>query len=160
MTKKNANEKIIENLALKEIITNKLLNIIYIFDIELFVLIINWLFFYFYYKGGQINNFFSHNYWNIFIKSYFSYALVSGPVILYIFYADETVIKVSIPNVILYSLINIIFVFFFTIIFYTYYEYPFRKLIKDLKGRKKTNEVVEEEDDECNRENDDFSILA
>ena len=78
---------------------------------------------------------------------------------MYIFYADETVIKVSIPNVILYSLINIIFVFFFTIIFYTYYEYPFRKLIKDLKGRKKTNEVIEEEDDDCNGENEDiFSI--
>ena len=157
---KEDNKKFIEKFSLEDIITNKFLNIIYLIDLEFFVLIINWIFFYFYYKGGQLNDFFSHNYWNFFIKSYFSYALVSGPVILYIFYADETVIKVSIPNVILYSLINIIFVFFFTIIFYTYYEYPFRKLIKDLKGRKKTNEVVEEEDDECNRENDDFSILA
>ena len=157
---KEDNKKFIEKFSLENIITNKFLNIIYLIDLEFFVLIINWIFFYFYYRGGQINDFFSHNYWNFFIKIYFSYALVSGPVILYIFYADETVIKVSIPNVILYSLINIIFVFFFTIIFYTYYEYPFRKLIKDLKGRKKTNEVVEEEDDECNRENDDFSILA
>ncbi len=159
-SKKDDNKKFIEKLSLEDIITNKFLNIIYLIDLEFFVLIINWIFFYFYYRGGQINDFFSHNYWNFFIKSYFSYALVSGPVILYIFYADETVIKVSIPNVILYSLINIIFVFFFTIIFYTYYEYPFRKLIKDLKGRKKTNEVIEEEDDECNTENDDFSILA
>ena len=157
---KEDNKKFIEKFSLEDIITNKFLNIIYLIDLEFFVLIINWIFFYFYYRGGQINDFFSHNYWNFFIKSYFSYALVSGPVILYIFYADETVIKVSIPNVILYSLINIIFVFFFTIIFYTYYEYPFRKLIKDLKGRKKTNEVIEEDDDECNRENDDFSILA
>ena len=156
---KEDNKKFIEKFSLEDIITNKFLNIIYLIDLEFFVLIINWIFFYFYYRGGQINNFFSHNYWNIFIKSYFSYALVSGPVILYIFYADETVIKVSIPNVILYSLINIIFVFFFTIIFYTYYEYPFRKLIKDLKERKKTNEVIEDDDD-CNRENDDFSILA
>ena len=157
---KEDNKKFIEKFSLENIITNKFLNIIYLIDLEFFVLIINWIFFYFYYKGGQLNDFFSHNYWNFFIKSYFSYALVSGPVILYIFYADETVIKVSIPNVILYSLINIIFVFLFTIIFYIFYEYPFRKLIKDLKGRKKTNEVVEEEDDECNRENDDFSILA
>ena len=157
---KEDNKKFIEKFSLEDIITNKFLNIIYLIDLEFFVLIINWIFFYFYYRGGQINDFFSHNYWNFFIKSYFSYALVSGPIILYMFYADETIIKVSILNVILYSLINIIFVFFFTIIFYTYYEYPFRKLIKDLKGRKKTNEVVEEEDDECNRENDDFSILA
>ena len=156
---KEDNKKFIEKFSLENIITNKFLNIIYLIDLEFFVLIINWIFFYFYYRGGQINDFFSHNYWNFFIKIYFSYALVSGPVILYIFYADETVIKVSIPNVILYSLINIIFVFFFTIIFYTYYEYPFRKLIKDLKGRKKTNEVIEDDDD-CNRENDDFSILA
>ena len=88
--------KYVKSLSLKEIITNKLLNIIYIFDIELFVLIINWLFFYFYYRGGQINNFFIHNYWNIFIKSYFSYALVSGPVILYTFYENETFIVVTI----------------------------------------------------------------
>ena len=156
---KDDNKKFIEKLSLKDIITNKFLNIIYLIDLEFFVLIINWIFFYFYYRGGQINDFFSHNYWNFFIKSYFSYALVSGPIILYMFYADETIIKVSILNVILYSLINIIFVFFFTIIFYTYYEYPFRKLIKDLKERKKTNEVIEDDDD-CNRENDDFSILA
>ena len=156
---KDDNKKFIEKLSLKDIITNKFLNIIYLIDLEFFVLIINWIFFYFYYRGGQINDFFSHNYWNFFIKSYFSYALVSGPIILYMFYADETIIKVSILNVILYSLINIIFVFLITIIFYTFYEYPFRKLIKDLKERKKTNEVIEDDDD-CNRENDDFSILA
>ena len=157
--KKNDNEKIIENLSLKEIITNNLLNIIYIFDLELFVLIINWLFFYFYYKGGQINNFFSHNYWNIFIKSYFSYALVSGPVILYTFYENETILTVYIYSIILYSFINTIFVFLFTIIFYTFYEYPLRMLVKDFK-RRKSDEIIEDDEDENGEKADYFSIKA
>ena len=116
-------------------------------------------FYYFYYKGGQINNFFSHNYWNIFIKSYFSYALVSGPVILYTFYENETILTVYIYSIILYSFINAIFVFLFTIIFYTFYEYPLRMLVKDFK-RRKSDEIIEDDEDENGEKADYFSIKA
>ena len=64
---------------------------------------------------------------------------------------------------VLYSFINIIFVFLFTIVFYTFYEYPLRMLVKDFKKRK-SNEIIEDDiddDDDFDKENaDDFSIQA
>ena len=53
-------------------------------DIELVVFMINWICLYAYFKGGEFNDFLSHIYWSFFIKSYFSYALVSSPIILYV----------------------------------------------------------------------------
>ena len=46
-------------LSLEKIITNYFLNILYVIDIELVVIMINWIFFYLYFKGGQINDFLS-----------------------------------------------------------------------------------------------------
>ena len=97
---------------------------------------INWVFFFSYFKGGQINDFLSHIYWSFFIKSYFSYSLVSGLVILYIIYQSESVIKVSLYTIYLYSLISSFLIFIAVIIFYSCYEYPLRKIFKTLKIRK------------------------
>ena len=123
-------------LSLEKVITNYFLNIIYVIDIELVVIMINWIFFYLYFKGGQINDFLSHIYWSFFIKSYFSYSLVSSLVILYILYQSETIIKMNISAIFLYSLISSFFIFIAIIIFYTCYEYPLRKIFKTLKFRR------------------------
>ena len=123
-------------LSLEKIITNYFLNILYVIDIELVVIMINWIFFYLYFKGGQINDFLSHIYWSFFIKSYFSYTLVSGLVILYILYQSETVIKLNLYTICFYSLISSFFIFIATIIFYSCYEYPLRKIFKTLKIRR------------------------
>ena len=133
----NEKEKTLTDiLSLEKIITNTFLNILYVIDIELVVIMINWIFFYLYFKGGQINDFLSHIYWSFFIKSYFSYSLVSGLVILYIIYQSESVIKVSIYTIYLYSLISSFLIFIAVIIFYSCYEYPLRKIFKTLKIRK------------------------
>ena len=97
---------------------------------------INWIFFYLYFKGGQINDFLSHIYWSFFIKSYFSYILVSSLVLLYILYQSETIIKMKIFTVIFYSFISSFFIFIAIIIFYSCYEYPLKKIFKTLKIRK------------------------
>ena len=97
---------------------------------------INWIFFYLYFKGGQINDFLSHIYWSFFIKSYFSYALVSGLVILYILYQSETIFKVNLYTIFFYSLTSSFFIFIAIIIFYSCYEYPLRKIFKTLKFRR------------------------
>ena len=60
---------------------------------------------------------------------------------------------------ILYSLINIIFVFLFTTIFYTFYEFPLRMLVKDFKKRKQI-EIIEDDYDIDEEKVDDFSIKA
>jgi len=150
---KNADVKFIENLSFDKIIPNYFLNIVYLMDIELVVFMINWICLYAYFKGGEFNDFLSHIYWSFFIKSYFSYALVSSPIILYIFYQSETVITVTIYNVILYSLISLFFIFFAVIIFYSFYEFPLRKIFKAIKIRKSYIKLEEEDFDEDDDDN-------
>ena len=146
------NVTIIGNLSFDKVIPNYLLNILYILDIELVVYMIHRIFFYAYFKGGQFNDFFGHIYWSFFIKSYFSYALVSSPIILYIFYQSETVIKVTVYNIILYSLISLFLIFINVIIFYSFYELPFKKIFKKIKLRSSyinlENEDFDEDDDD------------
>ena len=132
-------------LAIDKIIPDYFFNIIYLVDIELVIFLVNWICFYFYFKGGQINDFLDNIYWAFFLKSYFSYILVLGPVILYIFYQSETVIKITIYNVILYSFINLILVLVSVIIIYSFFEYPLKKMFKKLK-RKKSYINVEDDD--------------
>ena len=111
-------KRISDILSLEDLISNGSLNFIYVIDIELVVIMINWVFFFSYFKGGQINDFLSHIYWSFFIKSYFSYSLVSSLVILYILYQSETVIKLDIYASIQYSLISSFFIFIAIIIFF------------------------------------------
>ena len=142
------------DISLEKVITNYFLNILYVIDIEIVVLLINWIFFYLYFKGGQINDFLSHKYWSFFIKSYFSYISVSGLVILYILYQSETVIKVTAYNIILYSLISLFLIFINVIIFYSFYELPFKKILKKFKLRSSyinlESEDFDDEDDDDN----------
>ena len=145
-------KRISDILSLESLITNYFLNILYIIDIELVVIMINWIFFYLYFKGGQINDFLSHIYWSFFIKSHFSYTLVSGLVILYIIYQSETIIKINLYAIFFYSLISSFFIVIAVIIFYSSYEYPFRKIFKTLKFRRsyinlEDNEIYEEENE-------------
>ena len=124
------------------------MNILYVIDIEIVVIMINWIFFYLYFKGGQINDFLSHIYWSFFIKSYFSYALVSGLVILYILYQSETIFKVNLYTIFFYSLTSSFFIFIAIIIFYSCYEYPLRKIFKTKIRRSYINLDDEEFNDE------------
>ena len=148
----STNKKLIDTLSFDKIIPNYFLNILYAIDIEIVVILINWISFYLYFKGGQINDFFSHIYWSFFIKSYFSYALVSSPVILFIFYQSETIIEVTIFDILLYSLISCFFVFVIVIVFYSCYEYPMRKIFKTFRIRRT---YINLDDDESNDEEND-----
>ena len=69
------------------------------------------------------------------------------------FYQSETVIAVTIFNILLYSLISCFFVFLVVIIFYSFYEYPLRKIFKTLKIRKAYINIDDDEFDE--EENDE-----
>ena len=142
----NTNAKrITDILSLEDLIPNLFLNILYVIDIEMVVIMINWIFFYLYFKGGQINDFLSHIYWSFFIKSYFSYTLVSGLVILYILYQSETIFKVNLYTIFFYSLTSSFFIFIAIIIFYSCYEYPLRKIFKTLIIRRSYINLDDEE---------------
>ena len=105
---------------------------------------INWIFFFLYFKGGQINDFLNNPFWTFFIKSYFSYCLVLNPVIIYIFYQSVTVITVTLFDIFLYSFINTIFIFISIVLFYSCYEYPFKKIFKTLKIRNSYTNIENE----------------
>ena len=135
-----------DNLSLDKLIPNNFLNIIYVIDIEIVVFLINWICFYLYFKGGQFNDFLSSMIWAFFIKSYFSYALVLSPTILYIFYQSETVITITIYNIFIYSLISIFLLFIFVIIYYSCYEYPLKKIFKTLKIRMSYTNIDDDEE--------------
>ena len=124
-------EDFMEKVSLEKIISNKFLNFIYLIDIELLVIFVQFGFFYLYMRGQElINGFFNHIYWAFFSKIYFSFSLILSPIILLNFYNSETLIKVNIINIYVYSFINTFLIFIFMIIFYVYMELPLKKLFK------------------------------
>ena len=132
---KNNKENInnIDLFSLKDIIPNYFLNIFYLVDIELIVFMINWIFFVLYSrseKSADIFDFFNNRYWSFFTKSYFSFTLISTPIIIYVFYQSETVVELYLGNIFLYFSIDIIFILVCNILFYSCFEFPFKKIFK------------------------------
>ena len=145
----------VDTLSFDKVIPNLFLNLIYMLDIEIFVFIIHWIGFFIYFKGSQLNDFFDSIYWSFFIKSYFSYSLVSSLIIVYIFYQSETVITMTIYNTILYSSLSIVFVFLAVIVFYGFYEYPLKKIFKTVKIKNSLINIENEDLDEYDYNDDD-----
>ena len=155
-TDKDSDKEILEKLSFKKMITNYFLNFIYVIDIDLVVLMINWGFFILYskgYKTADIYDFFNNNFWSFFIKCYFSFIIFSSPIILIIFYQSETVVKFTLLNVILFSLINLIIIFLFVIILYSIYEMPFKKIFKSFLIK---DEILNDNLDDEDYESDEY----
>jgi hypothetical protein len=155
-TDKDSDKEILEKLSFKKMITNYFLNFIYVIDIDLVVLMINWGFFILYskgYKTADIYDFFNNNFWSFFIKCYFSFIIFSSPIILIIFYQSETVVKFTLLNVILFSLINLIIIFLFVIILYSIYEMPFKKIFKSFLIK---DEILNDNLDDEDFESDEY----
>ena len=126
-------ENIMEKLSFKKIIISPSLNFIYIIDIDIVVFMINWGFFILYSKGykiADIYDFLDNNFWSFFLKCYYSFIILSTPIILCIIYQSETLIKFDLINVILFSFINLVFIIIYVIIFYSMYEIPLKKIFK------------------------------
>ena len=139
-------------ISLEYVISNTFLNVIHVLDIDIIVFISHWIIFLLFFKDlAIIRDFCNSIYWSFFVKSYFSYIIISIPFILCIFFESESVIKLHMYNFIFFSLINCIYIFLFVIVFYSVYELPFKKLFKSILKR---NEIIEEEEDE-EEENDD-----
>jgi hypothetical protein len=144
-----------ETFLLEDFLANPTLNFIFLFDIEIFVLFIQWAFFIFYMKGQFFFiDFFSNYHWSFLTKSYFSFLLICNPIILFIFYESETFIKLNLHNILLYYFINLAFIITFTILFYIGIDLPLKKIFKYLiKGALSINIPKNYSDDEENVEN-------
>ena len=160
---KENNKEHLKKISLEKFIPNFGINIIHLLDMELVVFMINWVFFLIYCKrvvNTDIFDFFNNIYWSFFTKSYFSFISISNFVILYILYQSETIIELTLANILLYSVINIIFIIIFDILVYIFYELPLKKMFKDLFLNKQvSNQEYDQNEDEysqysLNEEND------
>ena len=125
-------KKIFIKLSLDKVICNNFLNFIYLIDIELVVLFVQWGFIILLLKQHFIIEFFNHIYWTFFNKFYFSLLLSCNSIILYIFYESETVVKLNSFNLWLYYFISTVFIFIVAIIIYIVLDSPLKKISKYL----------------------------
>ena len=150
LNKNSENKEYIKELSLEKTISNNILNILYLFDIEIIVFISHWFIFILFFKElDVVRKFFNSIYWSFFVKSYYSFILISVPVILIIFYDSESIIKVHIYNFFLFSFINLIIIFISVIIFYSIYYLPLKKIFKYCV---KKDEIIEDEEDDKEEE--------
>lgn len=149
--------KILFKLSLEKVICDHFLNFIYLIDIELVVLFVQWGFFILLLKQHFIIEFFNHIYWTFFNKFYFSFLLSCNNIILYIFFESETVVKLNAFNLWLYYFISTVFIFIVTIIIYITIELPLKKISKYLfSNNYKINfgeEFIEKNKEEHNDDN-------
>ena len=139
-------ENYVKNISLEYVISNPFLNILSLIDPDIIVFLSHWIIFILFLKEvALIRDFCNSIYWSFFVKSYYTYLLVSVPVIICILYESESVIKLHIYNFILFSLINIVFIFIFVVLFYSIFELPLKKIFKNLLLG---NEIIDEEDEE------------
>ena len=133
-------------ISLENVIPNIALNVFNLFDFDIVVFLSHWIIFLLFFKEVTvIREFCNSRYWSFFVKSYYSYLLVSIPVILCIVHDSESSFKLHIYNFLLLSLINFLYIFGFVILFYSVFELPIKKIFKSLLKR---NEIVEEEEEE------------
>ena len=126
-------EEIEEKYSLKNIITSKLLNILYLLDIEIVIFFIQWFFFVLYIKGKfSINEFLNLSFWNIFIKSYFSFLISIGLIVLYLFYESDSKISFNLDSLYLYFFISLVLFLGIMILSYIAYELPLKKISKTI----------------------------
>ncbi len=149
--------------SLEYLITNEILNFFYLIDIELVVFDFHWLFFVFFINGlYTINDFFSHIFWSFFIKGYFSFLVSISPIILYVFYENNSIIFLDIGNLYLYFFISLVLILTLMIYSYISLELPLKRIFKYLfKEKEKINANEEyfimhydEDDKECEEENE------
>ena len=148
---------IISKLSMESILPNLTLNIFYLIDLEIVIFIVQWCTFILYFKEIEvIRSFLNHIYWSFFVKSYFTFSIISAIVILFVFYETETVIKLNIYNMIIYTFMFLILIFIGIIIFYSCFELPLKKIFKCLlKGKEILNVEVEDDDEEEEEDNKD-----
>jgi hypothetical protein len=109
----------------------KALNIFYLFDNEIFILVaLTVLFGLFILRNNFFLDFFSHAYWRFITRSYFSYILICDMSILFIFYQSEMQIKLEIFSILFFSLFFAFFTALVSFIFHIFFEIPFKRLTK------------------------------
>ena len=127
-------ETTLDKLSFRKVITSPFLNVLYSIDIDIIVFMVNWLFFIIYSKGktADIYDFFNNNFWSFFLKCYYSFIIISTPVILCVIYQNEIVINFCFSNLLLFSFISLFISLITVILCYSMYEMPLKKIFKSI----------------------------
>ncbi len=142
-------------------INQKIIMVIYILDIEIFVLIIHFFIIYYYKWINVINSFLNLDLWRFFNKIYFTFIVCLNLVNLYIFYHDNNRLSLNFETIFLYSIINGISIIIISCLSYLFFELPYKKLIKSyykeksLNNNDSNNNSNDIENDEEDEESDD-----
>ena len=145
--------KNIEIYSLEDMISNNSLNIFYFFDIEIIIFLFNYAAFIIYSivdNSSDMIDFINNRYWSFFSKCYFSFTVISTPIIIYIFYQSESAVGLSIGNIFLYFSIDIFFILLGAILFYSCFEFPFKKIFKTYFIKEEIINIEYEEEKEEN----------
>lgn len=152
----NRMEEYYNQKNLKDYISSRILEIIYLIDTEFIVFIIHWIFIILRANGeNNILSFFKNIVWEILNKSYFSFSLICNMVILFSIYSTSTINSVNIYNIFLHYIFNTIFIFLFTSACYLLLELPLKKMIKYISNKNEKNDYKEEEEDEDEDNNEE-----
>ena len=120
----------LSKLSFESILPDLALNILYSINIDIVIFFVQMIIFLLYFKQVEvIRSVLNHNYWSFFVKTYFTYSMVSPTIILFAFYQTETVIKLKIYNLILYGFIFLILNFIWLIIAYVCYKLLIKKYL-------------------------------
>jgi hypothetical protein len=113
--------------------SHKELNLFYLLDTELFIIILMTVFTSLFILGDNFFvDFFSHDYWSFISRSYYSFILICDIMIIYIFYQSETRIKLEIFNILFFSLFTVSCIVCSSIFIHITLETPYKKLSKNL----------------------------
>ena len=148
-------KQILTKLSLEYVITNKILNFIYLIDIDLVVFFIQWGFFILLFKQQFIIQFFCSIYWSFFNKFYFSFLVVCNITVLHIFYQSETVVTINTFTLLIYFFIDTMIIFCLTTMLYTIIELPLKKLFRYFIKKRKIQEEEDNEDNYYNEEDEE-----
>ena len=135
---------------------NKLINIYYSVDVDIFVFLLFLTVTSFSLIGENIiSSFLEHEYWNIFSRPYFSFMLLVQTVGTNILYRMNSQINNSISSILFFTITNIISSIIFGMLLYILLEVPFKKINKFIFRRKEPEEILENDDIKDSFDKDD-----
>lgn len=122
---------------MKDFVLSNAFNYIYVFDIDILIILLHWVMFGFYIKGDNaISKIVSLNAWGMWNKLYFSFIVTLPPLTLYFLYHSDNRINLTFGNIVFHSIIVCIFTLIVSSILYLTFELPYKRLIKFLKVNK------------------------
>jgi hypothetical protein len=130
---------------LKSYFRNPFLNIWFLIDVEIVVFLINFLAFSLFLIGVNIFlDLLSNQVWLSFSRSYFSYILLSNPLILFNLYQSESRIQLNFMNIFFYSFTFWLLNVFLAWLFYISFEFPFKRINKIILEENKTEDNLDD----------------